>query len=122
MRIVFRNLEKSEIAKEAVQERLGDMVEKFPKLENHKITVTLFMDNSPQQPGPDSFGVKVLIQGNTFNTISLCKTSPSLYLALADVREHLLEVLNRYGDKARVVERNKERSFSTTTESICRVP
>jgi ribosome-associated translation inhibitor RaiA len=109
MRIVFRNLEKSEIAREAVEERLGDMVEKFPKLKNHKIIVTLFMENSPAQPGPDSFGVKVLIQGNFFSTISLCKTSPSLYLALADVREHMLEVLNRFGDKARVAERSQER-------------
>jgi len=111
MRIVFRNLEKSEIAKEAVEDRLGDMVEKFPKLEKHKITVTLFMDNCPEQPGPDSFGVKVLIQGTGFKTISLCKTSPSLYLALADVREHLLEVLNRCGDRARVAERSQERRF-----------
>lgn len=111
MRIVFRNLEKSEFAKEAVEERLGDMVEKFPKLKDHRITVTLFMENSPTQPGPDSFGVKLHIHGTTFKTISLCKTSPSLYLALADVREHLQEVLNRFGDKVRISERNKERKL-----------
>lgn len=111
MRIVFRNIEKSEFAKEAVEERLGDMVEKFPKLNGHKITVTLFMENSPVQPGPDSFGVKVLIQGRFFKAISLCKTSPSLYLALADVREHLLEVLNRSSDRVRVFERKKERKY-----------
>lgn len=111
MWIVFRNLEKSEIAREAVKERLGDMLAKFPKLEGHRIIVTLFMDNSPEQPGPDSFGVKVLIQGNKFKTISLCKTSPSLFSALADVRDHLLEVLNRFGDKTRVAERNRERRF-----------
>lgn len=111
MRVVFRNLEKSEIAKEAVEDRLGDMVDKFPKLKDHRVTVTLFMDNSPEQPGPDSFGVKVLIQGRNYSNISLCKTSASLYHALADVREHLLELLNRSGDKARVAERNKERKF-----------
>lgn len=111
MKIVFHNLEKSEIAKDAVQERLGDMVEKFPKLKTHKITVTLFMENSPVKPGPDSFGVKVLIQGSTFKNLTLRKTSPSLYLALADVREHLLEVLNRFGDRMRVSDRTKERRF-----------
>lgn len=109
MRIVFRNLEKSELAKEAVKERLGDMVEKFPKLKDHRITVTLFMENSPAQPGPDSFGVKVLIQGRDYRNVSLCKTSPSLYRALADVKEHLLEVLNRTGDRTRVAERAMER-------------
>ena len=95
MQIVFRNLEKSELAKQAVEERLGDIWEKFPKLNDHKITVTLFMDNSPEQPGPDSFGVKVLIQGKSFRNLSLCKTSPSLYKSLADVREALLESLSR---------------------------
>lgn len=109
MRIVFRNLEKSELAREAVEERLGDIIEKFPKLAGHKITVTLFMENAPTQPGPDSFGVRLLIQGAFFKSVSLCKTSPSLYRALADVRDHLLETLNRYGDKVRVAERNKQR-------------
>ena len=111
MRILFRNLEKSELAKEAVEERLGDMFEKFPKLKNHRMTVTLSMENAPEKPGPDSFGVKVLIQGQEFKNVSLCKKSPSLYHALADVREHLLEVLNRSGDRARVSQRSKERKF-----------
>lgn len=114
MQIIFRNLEKSELAKEAVEERLGDMVEKFPKLRDHKIRVTLFMENSPTQAGPDSFGVKVFIQGSVYKTLSLSKTSPSLYRALADVREHLLEALNRLGDKERVVDRNKKRRHLET--------
>ena len=111
MRIVFKNLERSELAREAVVERLGDMVEKFPGLRQHKISVTLSMENSPSQPGPDSFTVRILILGGIYNGILLSKTAPSLYLALADVREHLLEALNRAGDKARVVERSKERRF-----------
>lgn len=111
MKIVFKNLERSELAKEAVAERLGDMVEKFPGLKRAKINVTLSMENSPSQPGPDSFTVRILIQGGMYGGILLAKTAPSLYLALADVREHLLEALNRAGDKARVIERNKERRF-----------
>jgi len=111
MRIVFRNLERSELAKEAVYERLGSMVEKFPRLRGHRITVTLFMENSPVQPGPDCFGVKVLIQGPAFRTITLSKTSPSLYMALADVRDHLTELLNRFGDRTRVIARARERRY-----------
>lgn len=111
MKIIFRNLERSEFAIQAVESRLGDMVDKFPKLKGHKITVTLFMENSPVQPGLDSFGVRLLIQGVTYKTISLCKTSPILYQALADVREHLLEALNRTGDKERVLKRKKERRY-----------
>jgi hypothetical protein len=109
MRIIFRNLDRSQLALEAAQERLSEIVDKFPKLRSHKMNVTLFMENSPQQAGPDSFGVKVLIQGDFFKNITLIKKSDSLYRALADVKEHLLEVLNRTGDKVRVVKRRNAR-------------
>lgn len=109
MRIVFKNFDQSQLAKEAVEERLGDMVEKFPELKKHKISVTLSMENSPVQAGPDAFTVKIVIQGKTYGGTALSKTATSLYVALAEVREHLLEVLNRTGDKVRVIQRNKER-------------
>ena len=35
----------------------------------------------------------------------------NLYVALAEVVDHLLERLNRFGDKARVKERKKARQF-----------
>jgi len=111
MRIVFKNFDQSQLAKEAVEERLGDMVEKFPELKNHKISVTLSMENSPLQAGPDVFTVKVVIQSGPYGGTALSKSASSLYVALADVREHLLEVLNRTGDKIRVVHRSKERKL-----------
>lgn len=109
MRIVFKNLDRSELAKEAVEERLGDMVEKFPELKKSRISVTLSMENSPLKAGPDAFTVRVVIQGKQFGGTTLSKTASSLYVALADVREHLLEVLNRSGDKNRILKRSRER-------------
>ncbi len=118
MKIVFRNLGKSSVAKSAVKERLGDMVEKFPRLVNHQIVVTLFMENSPAQPGPDSYGVKVLIRGSKYRDIALTKSASSLFHALAEVREHLLEVLNRFGDKCRVARRRKERKHRKLSQIL----
>lgn len=109
MKIVFKNMEKSDFAEAAVKERLGDMVEKFPRLADHQITVTLSMENSPVQAGPDSFTVRVLILGPDFREISMAKHDLNLYGALAEVREHLLETLNRHGDRRRVIERRRER-------------
>jgi ribosome-associated translation inhibitor RaiA len=111
MRVFFKNLDKSELALEAVEERLGDMVEKFPKLAGQKLTVTLSMENSPTRAGPDSFTVKILVETGEYAGIKLAKSAPSLYLALADVREHLLEALNRAGDRERVLKRGQERKF-----------
>jgi ribosome-associated translation inhibitor RaiA len=110
IQVVFHNLEKSELAKDAVTEKLQDVLGKFPDLESHKITVTLSMENSPRQAGPDSFEVKVFIKGKKYGEILISKSAKSLYVALADLSDHLLEVLNRKGDKLRVRSRQKERS------------
>lgn len=110
IRIVFKNLERSELAKEAVENQLSNMVERFPDLEKSTLHVTLSMDNSPRQAGPDLFRVKIRISGSKYHGLILEKEAPSLYSALRDVHEHLLELLNRRGDKVRTKTRARERN------------
>ncbi|NBX92489.1 MAG: hypothetical protein EB120_09740 [Proteobacteria bacterium] len=111
VRVVFKNLEQSVLAREAAEESLEDMVERFPGLSKSTITVTLSMDNSPRQPGPDVFQVITRITGGKYHGIILSKSASSLYTALAEVREHLLERINRKGDKIRLKNRTQERKF-----------
>ena len=112
IQIVFKNLDKSELAKEAVFDRVGDLIAKFPELQTSKIVVTLEMLNSPQQAGVDVFSVKFRVGSGRYGGISLEKSSRSMYVALADVVDHALERLNRYGDRKRVVERGQARRNS----------
>jgi hypothetical protein len=49
--------------------------------------------------------VKVQIKGKKFDGIILDKRARTLYLAIADLNESLLEVLNRRTDKIRVKSR-----------------
>lgn len=109
--IVFKSLEKSDFAKDAVQERLGDVLEKFPALQNHRLLVTLSMENSPQQPGADVYTVQLHFQGPDFPNLHMEKSAGNLYEALASVREHLGETLNRKNEKARVKARKQERAL-----------
>ena len=102
MKIVFKNLEKSELAREAVHERFAGFFMKFPDLSAGEFQVTLEMENSPHHAGPDMFNVKVLIQKGRYAGVLVKKSRSNLYEALADVCEHLLESLNRHGDKRRV--------------------
>lgn len=111
IRIIFNNLAESELAKDVVYERVQSTIERFPDLENHRITVTLSMDNSPLKPGPDLFKVKLHITGKKYKNIILEKATSSLYLSLAEVIEHALERLNRFGDKQRVRNRKKARQL-----------
>ncbi len=116
--IVFKNLEKSELASEVVRERLGIIIEKFPDLQNSRIDVTLEMQNSPHQTGPDLFVVNTQLNSGRYRGIRVKKSAPSLYVALADVVEHMLELLNRFGDRARVKERNKARKFLNQLNTV----
>lgn len=111
IQVKFKNLEKSEAARDAVHERVVTLTEKFPDLAQSKIQVTLEMENSPTQAGPDLFKTKLYVSGGRYDRITVEKSNSNLYIALAEVVEHMLEVLNRYGDRARVVERKKARQL-----------
>ncbi len=56
--VIFKNLDKSEMAREAVMDKVEALEEKFPDLCKSKILVTLEMENSPHQAGPDLFSVE----------------------------------------------------------------
>jgi ribosome-associated translation inhibitor RaiA len=102
IKIRFKNLERSDIAREIARERIETIIDKFPDLRSSAVTVTLEMQNSPLQAGPDIFSVKFQVSGGRYRGAIVKKSAGSLYEALAEVVEHLLEKLNRLGDRKRV--------------------
>lgn len=114
IQIKFKNLEKSELALEITRDRILELTEKFPDLKRSRIQVCLEMENSPSQPGPDLFSVKLLIQTGRYAGIKLEKSHFNIHVALAEVVDHMLERLNRAGDRARVKERAKARKIEQT--------
>jgi len=116
IQVKFKNLEKSETAREAVAERIQTLVNKFTDLNESNIQVTLEMQNSPRQAGPDLFTVKVHVSGGRYKGLRLEKSAQSFYAALADLVDHMLEKLNRFGDRARVKERSKARNVLIDAE------
>lgn len=111
IQVKFKNLEKSELAREAVVERVESLVEKFEDLIKSRIVVTLEMENSPTQAGPDLFKVKLFIPNGRYRGVSITKSDSNLYRALAELVDHMLEKLNRKGDRDRVNKRKKEREL-----------
>lgn len=117
IQIKFKNLEKSELISENVEKRVEGLMGKFGDLKGSKIQVTLEMQNSPLQVGPDLFKVKLQVFRGRFDGILVEKSDPVLYVALAEVVDHMLEVLNRHGDRLRVQERKKARRLSKKFET-----
>ncbi len=111
IQVKFKNLDRSEMAKEAVLERVQTIINKFPDLEESKIQVTLEMENSPHKAGPDLFKSKLHVFRGRYDGVTVEKSDPNLYIALAEVVEHMLETLNRFGDRVRVKERKRAREI-----------
>lgn len=116
--IIFKNMQKSVYVTELAEEKLNNVINRFPLLANSNIRLTLSMDNSPFQAGPDSFSAKVVIKGSKYDGVVLEKSSENLSSALADLTEHTLERLNRYGDKKRVKKIRKNRKTLKDFASI----
>ncbi len=107
----FKNMTKSEMISNVVLERVGYMIEKFPDLNLSKILVTIEMQNSPVQAGPDLFKVKLVVSRGRYGGIVVDKEDPLLYVAFAKVLDKMLERLNRFGDKVRVKRISQARSI-----------
>jgi ribosome-associated translation inhibitor RaiA len=108
-KIVFKNLEPSDLVRDHVEERFDALMEKFPDLKGHKCTITLEMKNSPLHAGPDLFSVKAVIDGFKYRDIAFVHDAENLYLAIAEFSDKMVEVLNRAGDKLRVKSRSRNR-------------
>lgn len=117
IKVTFKNLQKSSLAKDVVLGKMNTLVEKFPELKRHSIHLTLSMDNSSTQAGPDEFGIKVQIKGQKFDGLIVQKRAKTLYLAISDVNEVLLELLNRRTDKLRVKNRTQLRKAKYQSET-----
>ncbi len=118
IKVTFKNLKKSNLAEKVVLEKMNLLVEKFPELEQNSIQLTLSMDNSSIQPGPDEFGIKIQIKGKKFEGLILEKKAKSLYMAMALVYEALLELLNRRIDKIRVKSRSQLRKIKHSIKNL----
>jgi ribosome-associated translation inhibitor RaiA len=114
IRVVFKNMSHSEAMKESVLHRLKTFEEKFPDLFQSKITTTVELRNSPEHAGQDLYTVTLHIHGGRYHGVRLQKSSVRLVAALGDVADHLLERLNRFGDRTRVKERKLARKFVDT--------
>jgi len=112
--IKFKNLEKSEMAGQFARDRMKALTIKFPDLKQSRMTLTFEMENSKLKAGLDLFKVKLHCAGGRYDGVTIEKSNSNLYIALADVVEHVLENLNRLGDKARVKSRTSARQILKT--------
>jgi len=112
MKVVFKNLESSELAKEIVKDRIEPVLAKFPRLLDHQVNVTLEMENSPSQAGPDLFNVIIQIKGKTYKFLKIEKSDINLYRAVAMASDGLFELLSKSNDRIKTKFSNRSLALS----------
>lgn len=101
MKIIFKNMDPSDHAKNVIRERFSPLIEKFSALKSHAITFTMEMENSRTQAGPDHFNASALISGKVYK-LRIKRSSQNLYQAIADLVESFNEIVGR--EKSRLQE------------------
>lgn len=111
VRVVFRNIPKSEFIKDAVQEKVNHVLTKFPELGNAATTVIVGMENSPLHAGPDNFHVKVILLSKGLKPVILQKEGMTPYQAVANLADRLFEVIHRALERRREKTRSERRKW-----------
>jgi len=114
IQVKFKNLQSSDLIRAIAAERIHCVVSKFPQLQDKVVTVTLEMENSPAQPGPDLFSVKVHFRDRRHKSLTIKKSSTELHSALAEVADHLLESIHRFEER----DRSRRRKASRRTSHV----
>ena len=99
--VKFKNLRKSTLLSENIRERIEACLERFTAFSRSNVTATVEMENSPRQAGPDMFSVKVFVSGGRLSGLSIKKKHLTVYKALADLTDCLVQKISRAEDKRR---------------------
>jgi ribosome-associated translation inhibitor RaiA len=100
IRLNFHNLDRSELAKEAVEDSLAPVLEQFPFVNVSQIWVSLSTENSSSTSEPDFFRVNMRLAGGVADGISVTAVASSLFVALSGAARELTEGLEKISDRA----------------------
>lgn len=111
LNIIFHNLRRSELIKTAAQERFWSLEDKFPRLEDSSVTLTLEMENSPIKPGADQFSASFYCNDGYYAGLKIKKSSDDLYVALWDLMDTAQLQLHKHHRKSRSKKLTQVRRF-----------
>lgn len=109
LKIRFVRLEKSQLVKEAIEDRLLPTIQKFDFINEEDIFFEVEMENSPHQAGRDLFRVKIVFRSGEMQGFVLEKTDDNFYRALSSLSTSLPVNINRYRQKQMTKRLNKQR-------------
>jgi ribosome-associated translation inhibitor RaiA len=92
VRVQFQRLERSELARELAEERVGEVLREFPEHARSVFVVTLSSERSESSFTPDLFRARIVAE-EPGPPVDVESAAPSLYAALSSLQQTLRERL-----------------------------
>ncbi len=118
LKVVFKNLHKSDLAEDIVTSKVNAVLDKFPEFKSSTATAILEMENSRLQSGPDNFNIKLILKNKYLGPIVFQRRGSNLYQAASHLTDRLLEVLHRAVEKRRDMIRSNRRHVKHATHEF----
>ncbi|MEM7646327.1 MAG: hypothetical protein AAF203_05415 [Pseudomonadota bacterium] len=96
MRIRFVRLKKSELVREAIEDRMAPLLKKYKGVNEKDVFIEVEMENSPHQAGRDLFRLKFNIKEGELRGFILEKSDINFYRALSSLANSLPANINRF--------------------------
>ena len=113
VKVVFKNLQKSDLVRKAAVERVQKAIEKFAILDPLSSTVILSREHSREHAGLDEYAVKLVIGSPGQKPVVVEKHAQSLYQALAMVLDRAMDILHQSFAKERLALRHERRRWKS---------
>ena len=97
--IRFVRLGKSEMIKEAIEDKVEPILDKFNLDDQSKAYIDVEMENSPHQAGRDVFKVKLFFKEGSMEGFVLEKSDINFYKALSQLTSTLATNIDRFKGK-----------------------
>lgn len=114
IKVVFKNLKKSDLIRQIATDRIEKTIKKFPEFDKLSSSVIVSREHSQEHPGISEFAVKLLMKRKGLKPIVLEKRAETLYQAIALVTDRALEILHRANEKIRLENRHIKRSWKSS--------
>lgn len=96
LKIVFKNIEPSQMARDILVERITPALKKIPSLKDRSVMIKLEMENSPSQEVPDFFTLSLRASGKANQKdLVIKKSSENFYHATAALAESLNKLVDQ---------------------------
>jgi ribosome-associated translation inhibitor RaiA len=116
MKIQFKDLQTSEFVQNFIRAEINELIQKFPKIKNHRIEFLTSKNTSALGKKSDSYSTQLIINGKYYKKIFIKKYAKSVFDSVQEVMSLISSKLNSAGDRQRVIKIKAKRKFLSNTQ------